>query len=285
MADQASKVTGAAPKAPGPAGGLQDKVQGATTGILSSVEGWGGWIAAKGQALVDRVFPPEQRASLLAKVQAFMLKNPKLSAFLGMNFALTGIPLGLFVLFTITVALFSLIVGLLLGLLAAVVFIVFAVGIALMMVLPAVFFTTMAACFLFLWGLGGYYILKWANGDSGKDKDGKPAEGGAIGDKLNSLTGGRLTGFMDAAKTERAKGDISGYGDQHTKPDAGEHHEKKPAQANGTAHKDAAHGAQKQVGDTAHKATKATGFDGAHKAAANATGTVKGGLSGATGLG
>ncbi|KAK4543050.1 hypothetical protein LTR36_005827 [Oleoguttula mirabilis] len=285
MADQASQVTSKAPKAPGPAGGLQDQVQGVTTGILSSVEGWGGWVAAKGKAIVDRIFPPEQRASLLAKVQAFMLRNPKISAFLGMNLALTGIPLGLFALFTVTVALFSLIVGLLLGLLAAVVFIVFAVGIALMMVLPAVFFTTMAACFLFLWGLGGYYILKWANGDSGaKDKDGQPSQGGAIGDKLNSLTGGRLTGFMDAAKKERSKGDISGYGDQYTKPDAGGGQEKKP-QSNGTAHKNAAHGAQKEVGDAAHKATKATGVDGAHKTAANATGTVKGGLSGATGLG
>lgn len=199
-----------------------------------------------------------------------------------MNIALTGVPLGLFAVFSVTVAIFSLIVGLLVGLLAAVFFIVFAVGVALMMVLPAVFFTTMTACFLFLWGLGGYYILKWANGDS-KDKDGKSVAGGAIGDRLNSLTGGRLTGFMDAAKSERAKGDISGYSDQHTKPKAIEH-EKKP-QTNGTAHKDAAAGAHKEVGDAALKATKATGIDGAHKSAANATNTVKGGLSGFTGLG
>lgn len=79
MADEVSQVTSKAPKAPGPVGGVQDKIQGATTGILSSVEGWGGWVAAKGQSIVDRIFPPEQRASLLAKIQAFMLKNPKLS--------------------------------------------------------------------------------------------------------------------------------------------------------------------------------------------------------------
>ncbi|KAK5130755.1 hypothetical protein LTR08_001700 [Meristemomyces frigidus] len=296
MASQAQNATkGATDQAPG---GLGDKVQGATDGVLKSVEGWGGWIAAKGQALVDKIISPEQRASLLAKLQSFMLKNPKISAFLGMNLALTGIPLGLFALFTLTVALFSLVVGLLLGLLAAVLFILFAVGIALTIVLPAVLFTTMTACFLFLWGLGGYYILKWANGNS----EGQSQEGGgsgAIGDKLNALTGGRLTGFMDAAKGERAKGDISGYGDQHNKPNAGEKKpaspqhqsngtsekkpaaapsEKKPAQSNGTPHKDAT----KEVNGTAHKVTKATGAEGGTKAAGAAKGTATGAVSGVT---
>ncbi|TKA61960.1 hypothetical protein B0A55_11838 [Friedmanniomyces simplex] len=279
MAAQAQNATkGATNAAPG---GLGDKVQSATTGLLGKIEGFGSWITGMGKSLLDRLISPEQRASLLAKLQAFMLKNPKLSAFMGMNIAITGVPLFLFILFTITVALFSLIVGLVLGLLAAVLFIVFAVGTALVVVLPTVFFTTMAACFLFLWGLGGFYILKWANGD----KAGEPApEGGAIGDKLNSLTGGRLTGFMDAAKGERAKGDIEGFNDQHTKPkhESGEK-EKKPAphhaQTNGTAEP------HKEVGDVASKATKATGVDGAKNTAANATGTVKGGLSGATGLG
>ena len=214
-----------------------------------------------------------------------------------MNFALTGVPLGLFALFTLTVAVFSLVVGLLLGLLAAVLFILFAVGVALTIVLPAVFFTTATACFLFLWGLGGYYILKWANGD-GKDENGKQKEGGApIGDRLNSLTGGRLTGFMDAAKGERAKGDISGYSDKFTKPDAGEkkqpaqtngtHNEKKPAEkkpaekkpaTNGVPHKDAT----KEVNNATHKATKATGVDGATKQAGAVKGTVTGGLGGLT---
>lgn len=203
-----------------------------------------------------------------------------------MNFALTGVPLGLFILFSLVVAIFSLVVGIILGLLAAVLFTVFCVGVALLVVLPTVMFTTTAACFLFLWGLGGYYILKWANGDSDKE-GGKEGGGGAIGDKLNSLTGGRLSGFMGAARDERAKGDISGYNDKHTKPDHSSGGEKKhaPPQTNGTAHKDAAQGAQKEVGNAANKATKATGVDGVHKTAANTTGTVKGGLSGATGLG
>lgn len=78
--------------------------------------------------------------------------------------------------------------------LAALLFTAFMVGVALIVVLPTVFMTTAAASFVFLWGLGGYYILKWFN-------KGAPApEGGAIGDKLNSLTGGRLDFLMDGAR-------------------------------------------------------------------------------------
>ncbi|KAI7347143.1 hypothetical protein D0864_03716 [Hortaea werneckii] len=247
MADQAQQTAkGAGEKtqnAPGGgAGGIQKGVEGATSGILGKIEGWGNWVAGKGREVMDRVIPPEQRASILAKLQEFMLKNPKLSAFLGMNIALTGVPLGLFILFTLTVAIFSLVVGLLLGLLAAVLFTLFCVGIALTIVLPTVFFTTMAACFLFLWGLGGYYILSWGNsaGGSGEEGSGKAPEGQAIGDKLNNLVGGRLSGFMSSARAEEAKGDISGFGDQHLKPDygsagQGQGTEKKEGEGNGQA--------------------------------------------------
>jgi hypothetical protein len=69
MADQANGI----------AKGAQDKVQSATSGILGSLEGWGNWIAAKGKDMLDKIFPPEKRAAFLSKLQAFMLKNPKLS--------------------------------------------------------------------------------------------------------------------------------------------------------------------------------------------------------------
>jgi len=59
--------------------GAQDKVNSTTSGLLSSIEGWGNWIAAKGKALLDSIFPPDKRNAFLAKLQAFMLKNPKLS--------------------------------------------------------------------------------------------------------------------------------------------------------------------------------------------------------------
>jgi hypothetical protein len=69
MADQANGI----------AKGAQDKVQSATSGVLGSIEGWGNWVTTKGMEMLDKVFPPEKRAALLSKLQAFMLKNPKLS--------------------------------------------------------------------------------------------------------------------------------------------------------------------------------------------------------------
>lgn len=59
--------------------GVQDKVQGTTSGMLASIQGRATWIASSGQAFLDRLFPPEQRSAILAKLQSFMLANPKLS--------------------------------------------------------------------------------------------------------------------------------------------------------------------------------------------------------------
>jgi hypothetical protein len=74
VSDTTKKVPGG-----GVASGITDKVQNATTGILGYIEGFGNWVAMKGKQLLDRFFPPEKRASFLAKIQAFLLKNPKLS--------------------------------------------------------------------------------------------------------------------------------------------------------------------------------------------------------------
>ena len=73
MADQAQQAT------KGATGGAEGAVNTATSGILSKIEGWGSWVAGKGMGIVDSIFPPEKRSAFLAKIQAFMLKNPKLS--------------------------------------------------------------------------------------------------------------------------------------------------------------------------------------------------------------
>jgi hypothetical protein len=81
------------------------------------------------------------------------------------------------------------------------------VGIALLVILPTVFMTTTAATFLFLWGLGGYYIVKWFNENS------SPAsKGDTIGDKLNNLSGGRV-GFLTNGARKREVGEFDGLGE------------------------------------------------------------------------
>ena len=57
----------------------QDKVQSYTTGALSTLDTLTTQITGWGQGILDRFIPPEQRAALVAKVQEFMLANPKLS--------------------------------------------------------------------------------------------------------------------------------------------------------------------------------------------------------------
>lgn len=88
------------------------------------------------------------------------------------------------------------------------------VGVALLVVLPTVFMTTFTATFLFLWGLGGYYILKWyatsrrhicANDGNDNVKcrynegDSPAPDGTTIGDKINDFTGGRMSWLTDGA--------------------------------------------------------------------------------------
>jgi hypothetical protein len=118
--------------------------------------------------------------------------------------------------------------------------------------------------------LGGYYILRWANG--GSDEPATEEQGPTIGDRLNKFSGGRLTGFMGEARREQSKGDIKGYGNQYT-----------PVVldgADGNVGPKVSEGVNGVHGGVS-KGTSATGTD----AVANTTGTVKGGLSGVTGLG
>lgn len=183
-----------------------------------------------------------------------------------MNIALTGIPLGLFILFSIVVFITALVVALVVALLAAVIFTLFCVGTALIIVFPAVLFTTGAACFLFLWGLGGYYILKWANGAESKEGQ-QAAEGSSIGDSLNRLTGGKLDGFMEGARAQNAKKEISGYSDRFTKPqDQPEGQETKTTQ-NGAPE------SEKQVGEDNDQQTSTE--SGTSNSTADANTTVK----------
>lgn len=93
---------------------------------------------------------------------------------------------------TIGVFVFALVAALVIGLLGALLFTAFCVGVALLVLLPVLFITTFAGAFIFLWGLAAYYILKWFNQKDipGIHKDAKGIEGGgSITDSLPALNG------------------------------------------------------------------------------------------------
>lgn len=221
---------------------------------------------------------------------------PSCQAFLLTNIALTGPPMFLFILFTLTVFIFSLVVALLVGLLVAIGFTLFMVLVALVILFPTVFFTSLAACFFFLWGLGGYYLMKWFN------KGETPAaEGEAIGDKINNLTGGRLDFIMGNARKEYPDhSNQNGTGEKEDNKNGAQQNGKPRKLQDGSA-KSSGVDMSKQadsikknanVGNVSNKVTKqanldgvtkTAGVDGVSKKADGTTGVVKGVAGGATG--
>lgn len=215
--------------------GLAGGLQGSLTGMVN-----------KGSAWLDNIFPPEKRNELMAKISKFATEKPMMASFILSHLALSGVPMGLFVIMTITVVIFSIIVALILAVLAAVLFSVACVGFALIILLPTLFITTAAASFIWLWGLGAFYILKWFNK---KEIPGihKPMGEGIEGELgLDALTG-------DKAPPEKANGHANGSA--NGKPKEG----KKDGQAK-EGKKDGVTG-KVPGGDKVNGAAKSTGID------------------------
>jgi Promethin len=149
------------------AGGIASQVGGATGtplgGLTGALQGGVNNLLNSGKGTLDRWFPAERREELKNKILKFATEKPQLAAFLLSQIALSGIPLALFCIMSITVLVFALLAGIIVGLLGAVLFTVFCLGLALIILLPTLFMTTFAGTFIFLWGLGAYYIVKWFN--------------------------------------------------------------------------------------------------------------------------
>ena len=180
----------------GAAGGVASKAGGATGtplgGLTGAFQGSVNNLIDTGSGIFDKWFPPEKREELKNKIMKFATERPQLAAFLLSQIALSGIPLALFVLMSITVLVFALLVGIIVGVLGAVLFTVFCLGLALLILLPTLFITTFAGAFVFLWGLGAYYIVKWFNQKDvpGIHKGGKDAMQKQLGlDNLPALNG------------------------------------------------------------------------------------------------
>lgn len=213
--------------------------------------------------------------------------NGYTQSFIASQVALTGFPLGLFVVMTITVVIFALLAGLIIGLVGAVLFIVVCVGFALIILLPTLFITIAAAAFIWMWGVGGYYILKWFNKKE-------------IPGIHTDMKGGQLDAIMGKAKPQ---GETDGEGKEENGESKDTNGKSKPPKlANGGAKEGKGGAAGKGMNGVADKvgsAGKATGVDvgnpkeaadvGKHAGnaankAQNTVGGIKGGVGGAVGL-
>ena len=89
------------------------------------------------------------------------------------------------------------------------------VGIGLIILLPTLFVTTFAAAFIWLWGIGAYFIVKWFNQ---KEVPGihKPFDEGVQGVGLDALTGsGKPPGDPHAANGTSEKQENGGAKEGH----------------------------------------------------------------------
>ncbi|KAF1823043.1 uncharacterized protein K489DRAFT_370634 [Dissoconium aciculare CBS 342.82] len=195
---------GASGEAPS-ANSIGEQVQGYANRARDTAGHLSNQAAETGRNVLDRVSTPEQREALVNKARNFINAHPKVSALLGLNLVFTGIPLLLFILFSITTLVTSVVVALVVALSIAITFTLFSIGVALLVLLPVIFFTTASACILFFWGLAGYFVLRWAT----SEKSMEDGQGGrTIGERINNLTGGRLDQFVGRAQD--AKREIEG---------------------------------------------------------------------------
>ena len=180
-----------------------------------------------GSGYMDKWFPPARREELKSKLTQVATERPALAGFILSNLAISGLPLALFFVMTLTVFVFSLVAALLVGVLGALLFTVFCVGVALIILLPTLFITTFAASFVFLWGVCAYYIVKWFNEKS------VPGIHTSLGDGVSEKAGG-LTDTLGGMPA--LNGDFSGPPKDEKKA---EESDAKPAkqQVNGTGDK------------------------------------------------
>ncbi|KAL8939748.1 MAG: hypothetical protein Q9216_003192 [Gyalolechia sp. 2 TL-2023] len=195
---------------------MAEMVSGLAGGLQGSLNG----MLNKGSDWLDSIFPPEKRNELMAKISKFATEKPMMASFMLSHLALSGVPMGLFIIMTITVVIFSIIVALILAVLAAVLFSVACVGFALIILIPTLFITTAAASFIWLWGLGAYYILKWFNKKEipgvhkpmGEGMDGGLGLDALTGDKpgVNGSANGSANGQPKEGKKSGTTGKVPG---------------------------------------------------------------------------
>ena len=175
---------------------------------------------------------------------------------------------------TISVVIVAILAGLIIGLLGAVLFIVTAVGFALIILLPTLFIAASIATFIWLWGMGAYYIVKKFNKKEipGIHTDFKDGVSDSIKGQLGGITGeGRPQGDLNGKPKEEKEEKHESNGP----PKLEKKHDGAGEGMNGVADK------SKEAADVGKHAGKVQNTAGG---ATNAVGGAKGAVSGTVGI-
>ncbi|KAI1623140.1 hypothetical protein EDD37DRAFT_666916 [Exophiala viscosa] len=146
-------------------------------GVPGAVQGTVSNVLNFSTSFIDRSFPQQRREEWKQWLTKFASDRPYLASFMLSQIALNGLPLILFACMSISVFVFSLLSGILVGVIGALLFVAGTLGFALLFLLPTLFFSTSAAVFIWLWAMGGYVVFKWF---SQKDGSGAPAKPAAL---------------------------------------------------------------------------------------------------------
>jgi hypothetical protein len=182
-------------------GGAGSQVEGETPstslgGLPNALRNSANNLLHTGRDTIDRWGPSERtREQVKTNITTFATENPKLAAFVLSQAAFSGIPLVLFCVTAVTTFVFALLTSAIVAVLSALLFTTSCLGLALVILLPTLFLTTLAGTTVFLFATGVYCVVRLF---SDKDVSGlRPGiengvlKGGDIEDKQPALGSGK----------------------------------------------------------------------------------------------
>ncbi|CAG7555855.1 unnamed protein product [Fusarium equiseti] len=102
---------------------------------------------------VDRVVPPSSRQRAYDNTMSFASSRPILFSFVVSQLLLSFLPLLIFVIFSLSTILFAL------G--SAIIFALFWIGVALLILVPALLVTSSIAVLVWGWAVGSFVVARW----------------------------------------------------------------------------------------------------------------------------
>ncbi|KAF5555463.1 kinase [Fusarium phyllophilum] len=108
---------------------------------------------AYARSSVDRVVPPNSRQKAYDNTASFASSRPILFSFIVSQLLLSFLPLLIFLTFSLSTIVFAL------G--AAIVFALFWIGVALLVLVPALLVTSSIAVLVWGWAIGSFIIARW----------------------------------------------------------------------------------------------------------------------------
>lgn len=135
---------------------------GTTTKFIQYASNTFSKMTAKVKEIADKYVPPDTRNATAQQISKFAQDRPFLAAFILSNALLNGLPIFMFLTFAVSLSVIASVTATIFALIAAAFFVLFVLGLALLVLIPLVSFTTFLAVGLWLSILMVHILRKWA---------------------------------------------------------------------------------------------------------------------------